>query len=70
MADKKGNTLLSCAYCHRQFLYRELVTEPSYNGKWICYRTPCRCRTEAWSAVRDIGYFGKFIKQLEDSQRR
>ena len=69
MADKKSNILLSCAYCHKFFYYSDLIEEPSYNGKWKCYRTPCKCRTEAWSTLKDVDFFYKYIKKLEFAQR-
>lgn len=52
--NKGSEMALSCGVCHRRFKYKDLIIEPSWNGKWKVYLTPCSCHTESWMAVSDL----------------
>lgn len=42
---------ITCGHCHRRLKYSELLREPSWNGKWMNFITPC-CH-DGWSSTKD-----------------
>ena len=62
MADTQSNLPLVCGVCGRKFYYNDLKIEPSWNGKWKCYRSPC-CDSEQWSSIKEISFLNKYINR-------
>lgn len=58
--SKGKGIVLSCGVCHRYFRYDELIIEPSWNGKYLCYRTPC-CKSEQWMTRTDMARPDKYL---------
>lgn len=68
MVDSKTNPWLSCAVCHGKFLYKDLIIEDSWDGKWKVYLSPC-CRTEQWmlyiEALKENKYLLRSMREVK-----
>lgn len=62
--EKSGSSIrLSCGVCRKYFRYSDLIIEPSWNGKWLDYKSPC-CNSISWAEVKELARPDKYLFRM------